>query len=188
MANFVKAQSEITGFLGVGINDKSFIAVNSIKKRCPNAVWKHPCIYVKGVTFIGQKFDSLTVRYENEKLAYATFSLKRIKNSASTYIRRYEENEQAQNAAYENAKIQIRRDLTNELNSIFFNIANTMSSKYGSPIVASEGNAIWKDIHSNTITLNCTIRNSELRFDRIFTCKGVITVTYRPGIANDNEF
>ena len=32
MSNFIKAQSEITGFLGVGINDKSFVAVNSIKK------------------------------------------------------------------------------------------------------------------------------------------------------------
>lgn len=188
MSNFIKAQSEITGFLGVGINDKSFIAVNSIKKRCPNAVWKHPYIHVRNVTFIGQKFDSLTIKYENEKLAYATFLLKKTKDVGHSYMPVYGENVYAKDVAYENDKTQKQRDLTNEMNSIFINIANTMSSKYGRPIVASEGNAIWKDIHSNTITLNCVIKNLELRSERLFVCNGEITVTYRPGLVNDNEF
>lgn len=75
ISTYINAQSEITGFLGIKLEDKPYVAIDKLKKRYPNVEWKHPCIHLKNVTFIDTKFNDLVITYKNEKLVEATFTL-----------------------------------------------------------------------------------------------------------------
>ena len=54
------------------------------------------------------------------------------------------------------------------------------------PTVSSDGNAIWRDTNSNSITLNVTLNNSQDEIGINFS--GTLTVTYRTATTNDDEF
>ena len=65
-------------------------------------------------------------------------------------------------------------------------LGNALCSKYGNPTISSEGNAIWRDRNSNSITLNVTLNNSQDEIGAHFS--GKLTVTYRTTTTNNDEF
>ena len=75
ISTYINAQSEITGFLGIRLEDKPHVAIDKLKQRYPNVEWKHPCIHLENVTFIDTQFNKLVITYKNEKLVDATFTL-----------------------------------------------------------------------------------------------------------------
>lgn len=58
ITTYINAQNEITGFLGIKLEDKPYVAIDKLKQRYPNVEWKHPCIYLKNVTFIDTKLTT----------------------------------------------------------------------------------------------------------------------------------
>ena len=167
ISTYINAQSEITGFLGIKLEDKPNVAIDKLKKRYPNVEWKHPCIHLKNVTFIDTKFNDLVITYKNEKLVEATFTL-------------------FDDASVVDIPFKDRTTITNKFTQAFNGLGNTLCSKYGNPTVSSDGNAIWRDTNSNSITLNVTLNNSQDEIGINFS--GTLTVTYRTATTNDDEF
>lgn len=75
ITTYINAQNEITGFLGIKLEDKPYVAIDKLKKRYSNVEWKFPCIHLDNVTFIDTRFDNLTITFKNEKLVEAKFTL-----------------------------------------------------------------------------------------------------------------
>lgn len=181
VATYINAQSEITGFLGIKLEDKPYVAIDKLKKRYPNLEWKHPSITLKNITFIDTKFDNLVITYKNEKLVEAIFTLSysddfvippsRI-NERSIYMEQFQSKQ---------------NQFINKVTQIFDSLGSTLCSKYGNPTISSKGNAIWRDINSNSITLNVTFNIKEVYYD-FFSLNSKLTVTYRTSNTNNDEF
>ena len=178
ISTYINAQSEITGFLGIKLEDKPYVAIDKLKKRYPNVEWKHPCIHLKNVTFIDTKFNDLVITYKNEKLVEATFTLF---DDASVVDNPFKDRTTILNEAKSK-----QNQITNKFAQAFNGLGNTLCSKYGNPTVSSDGNAIWRDTNSNSITLNVTLNNSQDEIGINFS--GTLTVTYRTATTNDDEF
>ena len=178
ITTYINAQNEITGFLGIKLEDKPYVAIDKLKQRYPNVEWKHPCIYLKNVTFIDTKFDNLVITYKNEKLVEATFTLF---DNASVMDNPFKDRTTILNEAKSK-----QNQIVNRFTQAFNGLGNSLCSKYGNPTVSSEGNAIWRDINSNSITLNVTLNNSQDEIGINFS--GTLTVTYRTATTNDDEF
>ena len=178
IATYINAQNEITGFLGIKLEDKPYVAIDKLKKRYSNVEWKHPCIYLKNVTFIDTKFDNLVITYKNEKLVEATFTLF---DNASVMDNPFKDRATILSEAKSK-----QNQIMNRFTQAFNGLGNAFSSKYGNPAVSSEGNAIWRDTNSNSITLNVTLNNSQDELGVHFD--GILTVTYRTATTNNDEF
>ena len=178
ISTYINAQSEITGFLGIKLEDKPYVAIDKLKKRYPNVEWKHPCIHLENVTFIDTKFNDLVITYKNEKLVEATFTLF---DDASVVDNPFKDRTTILNEAKSK-----QNQITNKFTQTFNGLGNTLCSKYGNPTVSSDGNAIWRDTNSNSITLNVTLNNSQDEIGINFS--GTLTVTYRTATTNDDEF
>ena len=79
-----------------------------------------------------------------------------------------------------------KNQIVNRFTQTFNSLGNAFCSKYGNPAVSSEGNAIWRDTNSNSITLNVTLNNSQDELGVHFD--GILTVTYRTATTNNDEF
>ena len=79
-----------------------------------------------------------------------------------------------------------QNQIVNRFTQAFNGLGNSLCSKYGNPTVSSEGNAIWRDINSNSITLNLNFNNSQDGMGVHFG--GQLTVTYRTVTTNNDEF
>ena len=178
ITTYINAQNEITGFLGIKLEDKPYVAIDKLKQRYPNVEWKHPCIYLKNVTFIDTKFDNLVITYKNEKLVEATFTLF---DNASVMDNPFKDRTTILNEAKSK-----QNQIVNRFTQAFNGLGNSLCSKYGNPTVSSDGNAIWRDTNSNSITLNVTLNNSQDEIGINFS--GTLTVTYRTATTNDDEF
>ena len=178
ITTYISAQSEITGFLGIKLEDKPYVAIDKLKKRYSNVEWKHPCIHIKNITFIDTKFNDLVITYKNEKLVEATFTLF---DDASVVDNPFKDRTTILNEAKSK-----QNQITNKFTQAFNGLGNTLCSKYGNPTVSSDGNAIWRDTNSNSITLNVTLNNSQDEIGINFS--GTLTVTYRTATTNDDEF
>ena len=178
ITTYINAQNEITGFLGIKLEDKPYVAIDKLKKRYSNVEWKHPCIYLKNVTFIDTKFDNLVITYKNEKLVEATFTLF---DNASVMDNPFKDRATILSEAKSK-----QNQIINKFTQTFNSLGNALCSKYGNPAVSSEGNAIWRDTNSNSITLNVTLNNSQDELGVHFD--GILTVTYRTATTNNDEF
>lgn len=178
ITTYINAQNEITGFLGIKLEDKPYVAIDKLKKRYSNVEWKHPCIYLKNVTFIDTKFDNLVITYKNEKLVEATFTLF---DNASVMDNPFKDRATILSEAKSK-----QNQIMNRFTQAFNGLGNAFCSKYGNPAVSSEGNAIWRDTNSNSITLNVTLNNSQDELGVHFD--GILTVTYRNATTNNDEF
>lgn len=178
ITTYINAQNEITGFLGIKLEDKPYVAIDKLKQRYPNVEWKHPCIYLKNVTFIDTKFDNLVITYKNEKLVEATFTLF---DNASVMDNPFKDRTTILNEAKSK-----QNQIVNRFTQAFNGLGNSLCSKYGNPTVSSEGNAIWRNINSNSITLNLNFNNSQDGMGVHFG--GQLTVTYRTVTTNNDEF
>ena len=178
ITTYINAQNEITGFLGIKLEDKPYVAIDKLKKRYSNVEWKHPCIYLKNVTFIDTKFDNLVITYKNEKLVEATFTLF---DNASVMDNPFKDRATILSEAKSK-----QNQIINKFTQTFNSLGNALCSKYGNPAVSSEGNAIWRDTNSNSITLNVTLNNSQDEIGAHFS--GKLTVTYRTTTTNNDEF
>ena len=176
IATYINAQNEITGFLGIKLEDKPYVAIDKLKKRYPNVEWKHPCIHIKGITFIDAKFNNLVVTFKNERLVEATFTL--LEDASVT------ENPFRDKAIFLNEAKSKQNQIINKFTQTFNSLGNALCSKYGNPTISSEGNAIWRDRNSNSITLNVTLNNSQDEIGAHFS--GKLTVTYRTTTTNNN--
>ena len=47
ITTYINAQNEITGFLGIKLEDKPYVAIDKLKKRYSNVEWKFPCIHLE---------------------------------------------------------------------------------------------------------------------------------------------
>ena len=173
-ASSIFAQQEIKGFLGVEFGQKSFVSIDILKKQYSNVEWKHPCIEIKNIPFIGTTFNNLTITFNQEELAEGTFLLYDDKILFPNPL----DNSQSIQSMIVNNRNYIIQKFTNT----FDNLSSTFLSKYGNPKSANNNNIIWRDANNNTITLSLTISNSETEIT--VGCRGKITVTYRRG-AND---
>lgn len=175
--SYINAQTEITGFLGIKFEDSSYIALQKLKKRFSNVEWKYPSIHVKKPTFINTNFTDLKITYQNDKLYEAVFTLYYSDISFDHYLNKAEMLKEAQ--VKESA-------IVNNVAQTFNNLGNTLYSKYGSPTNSSTGNAIWRDLNSNSIALNTNYKRevSEIGIRMI----GKVTITYRTANINNNEF
>ena len=178
IATYINAQNEITGFLGIKLEDKPYVAIDKLKKRYPNVEWKHPCNHIKGITFIDAKFNNLVVTFKNERLVEATFTL--LEDASVT------ENPFRDKAIFLNEAKSKQNQIINKFTQTFNSLGNALCSKYGNPTISSEGNAIWRDRNSNSITLNVTLNNSQDEIGAHFS--GKLTVTYRTTTTNNDEF
>lgn len=178
IVTYINAKNEITGFLGIKLEDKPYVAIDKLKQRYPNVKWKYPCIYLKNVTLIDTKFDNLVITYKNEKLVEATFTLS---DNASVMDNPFKYRVTILNEAKSKLN-QITNRFTQEFNGLW----NALCSKYGNPTVSSKGNAIWMDINSNSITINLNFNNSQDEMGMHFG--GQLTVTYRTVTTNNDEF
>lgn len=175
----INAQSEITGFWGINLDDKPYVAIDKLKKRFTNTKWEYPHIKIEDVSFLGQKFDSLVMTYRNEKLTEAVFTLSK---SGIAVLRHHQdinlfltEGQAAQNR------------IANLLTQLYNDFATILYSKYGESIISSQKSLVWKDTNSNSITLNVTYNT--LHDEYIMGARGNITITYRPySTISDNEF
>lgn len=178
ITTYISAQSEITGFLGIKLEDKPYVAIDKLKKRYSNVEWKHPCIHIKNITFIDAKFNELVITFKSERLVEATFSL--LEN---TFVA---DNPFRDKSIFLNEAKSKQNQIINKFTQTFNSLGNALCSKYGNPTVSSEGNAIWRDRNSNSITLNVTLNNSQDEIGAHFN--GKLTVTYRTVIVNNDEF
>ena len=174
ITTYINAQNEITGFLGIKLEDKPYVAIDKLKKRYSNVEWKHPCIYLKNVTFIDTKFDNLVITYKNEKLVEATFTLF---DNASVMDNPFKDRATILSEA---------KSKQNQIMNRFTQAFNGLGNAFCNPAVSSEGNAIWRDTNSNSITLNVTLNNSQDELGVHFD--GILTVTYRTATTNNDEF
>lgn len=175
---YINAQSEITGFLGIKLEDKPYIAIEKLKERFPNTKWEYPSIKIEKVVFLDCEFDNLIVTYKDEKLTEAVFTLKRKRlvfekpfEDASSF---FEKGRAAQNW------------VANQLAQLFNGFQSMLFSKYSNPIISSQGNVVWKDINSNSITLNCTYNVTQV--EAVMGANGSITIIYRTSAISDDEF
>ena len=178
ISTYINAQSEITGFLGIRLEDKPYVAIDKLKQRYPNVEWKHPCIHLENVTFIDTQFNKLVITYKNEKLVDATFTLF---DNASVMDNPFKDR-----VTFLNEDKSKQNRIMNRFTQAFNGLGNALCSKYGNPTVSSEGNAIWRDINSNSITLNVNLNNSQDGMGVHFG--GQLTVTYRTVTTNNDEF
>lgn len=175
---YISAQSEITGFLGIKLEDKPYVAIEKLKKRFSNTTWEYPCIKIEKVVFLNNEFDNLIITYKDEKLTEAVFTLKRKRlaferplEDANSFI---EKGQAAQTW------------VANQLTQLFNGFQSTLFSKYGNPIISSQGNTVWKDINSNSITLICTYNATQV--EAVMGAQGSITITYRTSAISNDEF
>lgn len=178
IATYINAQNEITGFLGIRLEDKPYVAIDKLKKRYPNVEWKFPCIHLDNVTFIDTKFNNLTITFKNEKLVEAKFTLSDFVSVADNPFK--------DRVTLLNEAKSKQNQIVNRFTQTFNSLGNAFCSKYGNPAVSSEGNAIWRDTNSNSITLNVTLNNSQDELGVHFD--GILTVTYRTATTNNDEF
>lgn len=175
---YINAQNEITGFLGIRLEDKPYVAIEKLKKRYSSVEWKYPCIHVDNVTFIDTKFNNLIITFKNERLVEAKFTF--FDNESVT------DNPFKDRATLLNEAKSKQNQIINKFTQLFNSLGNTLCSKYGNPIVSSEGNAIWRDLNSNSITLNVNLNNSQDSMGIHFG--GQLTVTYKTSNTNKDEF
>lgn len=178
ITTYINAQNEITGFLGIKLEDKPYVAIDKLKQRYPNVEWKFPCIHLDNVTFIDTRFDNLTITFKNEKLVEAIFTLSDFVSVADNPFK--------DRATLLNEAKSKQNQIANRFTQTFNSLGNAFCSKYGNPAVSSEGNAIWRDTNSNSITLNVTLNNSQDELGVHFD--GILTVTYRTATTNNDEF
>lgn len=178
VATYINAQSEITGFLGINLNDKAFIAIDKLKKRYSNVEWKNSSICIKDVLFLGAQFNNVVITYKSEKLTEAVFTL----TKGDVVFDRPFQDPNSFISAGKNRQTQI----ANQLMQLFNSFGSTLYSKYGEPVISNQNNVIWKDINSNSITLNMTYNTQQTEY--IMSGSGRITVTYRTAAVSDNEF
>lgn len=173
-ASSIFAQQEIKGFLGVEFGQKSFVSIDILKKKNSNVEWKHPCIEIKNITFLGVTFNNLTVKFNQEDLTEGVFALY---DSKSVAIGPFGANESEQSMITNN-----RNYITQKFANIFNNLSDTFLSKYGNPSSATPNNIIWRDKNNNTIILSSRITHESGMIG--VHCYGALTITYRSG-AND---
>lgn len=178
ITTYISAQSEITGFLGIRLEDKPYVAIDKLKKKYSNVEWKYPCIHLKNIAFIDTKFDDLVITFKSERLVEATFTL-----MEDAFV---SDNPFRDKSIFLNETKSKQNQIINKFTQTFNSLGNTLCSKYGNPTVSSEGNAIWRDRNSNSITLNVTLNNSQDEFGARFN--GKLTVTYRTATTNNDEF
>ena len=41
ISTYINAQNEITGFLGIKLEDKPYVAIDKLKQRFPNTKWEY---------------------------------------------------------------------------------------------------------------------------------------------------
>ena len=178
IATSINAQSPITGFLGVNLNDKPSVAIGKLKQRFPNVEWIYPSIHISDITFIGTNFKELVISYRDEKLTEAKFSY--VTSTAavdSPFISQSE---------FQN-DIQIQQNkLISDVSQIFNSLGTTICSKYGNPVSSTNGNAVWRDTNFNSIILNATIESKRGSFGIMFI--GNIKIIYTTSVSNNNEF
>ncbi len=178
ISTYINAQNEITGFLGIKLEDKPYVAIDKLKQRFPNTKWEYPCIKIEKVIFLGKEFDNLVITYKNEKLTKAVFTLRRKRIALE---RPFED----ANSFFEKGRA-AQIWVSNQLTQLFNSFQSTLFSKYSNPIISSQGNAVWKDIKSNTITLNCTYNS--IRVESVIGAEGNITIIYQTQTNIDDEF
>lgn len=178
IVNYIGGQNPINGFLGIELGQKSYVAIDILKKRYPKLEWKYPSIYIKDITFVGTTFNNLIVSFKEEKLVEATFTLSEQKYAAENPFR-------------DNSNIQLEMNnkqnyLVQKFSRIFNDLNDSFCSKYGNPAASNSGYMVWRDHNFNSIILNFTINNNYSSSSGLYTSTGKITVTYRKG--NNEEF
>ena len=176
-ATYINAQNEITGFLGIKLEDKPYVAIDKLKDRFPNVKWEYPCIKIENISFLGQQFNSLVITYKDEKLTEAVFTLRK------TDLVFQRMNQDMNSFLVEGQAAQSR--IANLLAQLYSDFATTLFSKYGEPTISSERNAIWKDINSNSITLSVTYNTEHNEI--LMGAKGNVTITYRTSSTISND-
>lgn len=116
--------------------------------------------------------------FGDERLVEATFTL--LEDASVT------ENPFRDKAIFLNEAKSKQNQIINKFTQTFNSLGNALCSKYGNPTISSEGNAIWRDRNSNSITLNVTLNNSQDEIGAHFS--GKLTVTYRTTTTNNDEF